>query len=168
MGNASPMKLERIGIAGLLRGFVAGMLGCILWVAVVMAYVTAAGGAEGEGSSVMETVLLMLVSAAVTVVPFIASQMTRGCWSLDEMGLHERITPLVSFLPFGVNRERLVRWQDVEKFGVDEVRLRGDRVLHYFRVHITGRPRIEVVRKETKDDPGFDEFVAEFARRMAK
>lgn len=164
----SSVELERIGVSSVWRGIVAGLLGCLLWVNVMVAVITAAGPAEGEAPSVVEIVILMLVSASVTAAPCVASQMTRGRWSLEESGVRERIKPLVSFLPLGLNRDRLVRWQDIESFGVEEIRMRGGRVLHYFRARIPGRPLIEIPRKESKPDPAFDEFVTEFSQRMAQ
>lgn len=162
------LQLERVGMAGMFRGFVAGILGCLLWVGVMLVYVAATRSTEGEEPSFIVTLLVVLISGTVTAAPCVLSQMTRGRWTLEDYGLQERITPLVSFLPFGLTRERVIRWQDIESFGVNEMRLRGGRVLHYFRVHIPGRPRIEIARKEKEEDPQFDEFVAEFSRRMTK
>ena len=164
----SSFQLQRIGMAGMLRGFVAGILGCVLWVGAMVVYITSSNGAEGEASSLVATVLLLLISGAFTALPSIASQITRGRWELEEFGVHERITPLVSFLPFGLSRERLVRWEDIERFGVKEMRMRGGRVLHYFRAYIKDEPRIEIARKDRKDDPQFDAFVAEISRRMGQ
>lgn len=173
-GQQSPssLKIERVGFAGTLRGFIAGIVGSGLWVGLMMLYLSAMAGAPTPSTAVM--MLIVLLAASVTALPCMLSQMIRGKWVIEETGVHEKIVPLVSFLPLGLNRERLVRWQDIKSYGVREVAVRGQsagrrssrKMLYYFRAVVVGQPNIDIARKDKKQDDDFDGFTNEFSRRM--
>jgi hypothetical protein len=170
-GSNTVDRLERTGMAGMLRGIVAGFAGVGLWLGLLFGWMSLVSG-DGEAPSVGVIFLALVLTALVSVVPLVLSQMTRGRWVLEETGIQETLKPLVSFLPFGLHQERFVRWHDIEGFGIREIQMRGNhsdgtpRILHYFRITIPGRPHIEFRRKEAEIDAEFDGFVAEFTRRM--
>jgi hypothetical protein len=161
-------QLERVAIAGTLRLAVAALVGIGLWLGFLM------GGLVklqlfGDNPSDLVAAGAVLGSGMITALPAILSQFTRGRWVLEDLGIQETQTPLVSFLPFGLYRDRFIRWQDIESFGVRQMTLRQkgtERILHSFEAVIPGHPKIQIGRKEKKEDPQFDGFVATFSRRM--
>lgn len=154
--------IERTGMAGKWRSAAAGLLGCGLWVGMLLVYIDLRMGSEPP--SLIELLFVILITAAVSVAPLILSQMTRGRWVLEENGVSEKITPLVPFLPLGLNRQRFVKWGDIESCGVYRIRVTRDVYHDFFRAEISGQPRIEISRKKAPLDPEFTDFAAEFLR----
>ncbi len=166
---AETIAIQRVTLAGFGRGLLGSLIGCGLWLGALMAYVSGREGSASEG----EIFAVMLLSGACTLLPSILSQMTRGHWVIEESGVRERIMPLVSFLPFGLQRERQVKWADVESFELKEIRLRGDRpgkrrVRRYLRVMVSGQPAFEIPRKEDREDVAFERFAAELSHRLGQ
>jgi hypothetical protein len=162
-------RIERVAIASTVRMAVAALTGITLWLAILIG-----GFVElellGDDPSDFAFLGAVVGSGLITVFPAVLSQFTRGQWVLENMGLQESHAPLIAWLPFGLYRERFIRWQDVETFHVREFTLRQKgttRVMHFFEASIHGQPDIQITRKEKPEDPIFDGFVAEFSRRMA-
>lgn len=166
---ADAIAIQRVTLAGFGRGLLGSLIGCGLWLGALMAYVSGREGSVSEG----EIFAVMVLSGVCTLLPSILIQMTRGHWVIEESGVRERIVPLVSFLPFGSQRERQVKWADVESFDIKEIRLRGDRpgqrrVRRYLSVNVSGQPAFKIPQKEGREDVAFERFAAEFSHRMGR
>jgi hypothetical protein len=146
--------LRSVGHAGFRRLAAAGVVGILL--AIVYAEgILSPGGVDISTGWAALLALGLIVMIALPVM----SQFTRGEWSADGSGIAEQIRPLVPMLPFGLHRQRHIRWGDITGHRLVEVGTRGRRSIA-FRINVRNSPPIVVYRKERGNDGAFERFVA--------
>jgi hypothetical protein len=154
-------EIRTVGTAGKLRATLAALAGCALFVVAINLLISATAGEEFS----TPVVALILIPVLGAMALPILTQFVRQHWWLDSEGIQERITPLLPWLPFGLRRERHLKWPDLSGCQIVERRHR-DKVFHVLHVKVSSPPDIRVYRKARGTDDSFDRFAASLQKQL--